>query len=129
MEQKRQRRRSRRSRKARASWQRHLSVQRSSGQSQAAYCRKHRLDPRYFSVWKGKLAREARGVSRHAGATPALVSVRIKRGAAAGPVEARANDLSSGLIVRLPNGVVLGARVDSGRACAVLLGELARLPC
>lgn len=129
MEQKRPRCRSRRSREARGSWQRHLNAQRSSGQSQAAYCRKHELDPRYFSVWKGKLAREARGAFRQAGATPALVAVRIKRGAGPEPVEARAKDVSSGLIARLANGVVVEFEVRGVGEMSTVLGELARLRC
>ena len=36
-------------------WQQHMAAWQASGLSQAAYCRTHDLNPRYFSVWKGKL--------------------------------------------------------------------------
>ncbi len=39
----------------RTGWQQHMAAWQSSGLSQAAYCRKHDLNPRYFSVWKRKL--------------------------------------------------------------------------
>ena len=39
----------------RACWAKHLAAQRKSGQSQAAYCRAQGLDPKYFTLWKGKL--------------------------------------------------------------------------
>jgi hypothetical protein len=34
---------------------RFAGAQRGSGQTQAAYCRTHGLDPKYFTRWKGKL--------------------------------------------------------------------------
>jgi hypothetical protein len=127
MDQKKQRKPSRREVAARKRWQRHLSAQPGSGQNQAAYCRKHGLDPRYFSVWKGKLAREARGVSGHV--TARLVPVHIRRAALAQPAELPVSDGSSALSVRLANGVVIDVQVSGARAIATLLGELARLPC
>lgn len=47
-----------------AGWRAHLEAQRASGQTQAAYCGARGLDPRYFSVWKGKLAGEKRSVGK-----------------------------------------------------------------
>jgi hypothetical protein len=49
-----------------AGWRAHLEAQRASGQSQVAYCRARGLDPRYFSVWKGKLAGEKRSAGKAA---------------------------------------------------------------
>ncbi len=46
---------SRRREDIRASWAEHLTAQRKSGQTQAAYCRAQGLDPKYFTLWKGKL--------------------------------------------------------------------------
>ena len=46
---------SRRSQVIRAQWQSHLDTQRSSGLSQATYCREHHLNEKYFSLWKRKL--------------------------------------------------------------------------
>jgi hypothetical protein len=39
----------------RAWWAEHLAAQRKSGQTQVAYCRAQGLDPKYFTLWKGKL--------------------------------------------------------------------------
>lgn len=124
MEQRKQRRPSRRSRSARAKWRRHIEAQRRSGEKQTAYCRARGLDPRYFSVWKGKLAKVAPVV-------PALVPVRIKRTAtvATASREAGKSDFSCTLSVRLPNGVVLEVQPTSAQAMTALLAELARLPC
>lgn len=124
MEQSNKRRPSRRSRSARAKWQRHIEAQRRSGEKQTAYCRARGLDPRYFSVWKGKLAKAAQVV-------PALVPVRIERTATMAAVssEAGESDLSCTLSVRLPNGMVLDIQPASAQALTALLAELARLPC
>ena len=39
----------------RAWWAEHLAAQRKLGQTKAAYCRAQGLDPKYFTLWKGKL--------------------------------------------------------------------------
>ena len=46
---------SRRREDIRAWWAEHLAAQRKSGQTQVAYCRAQGLDPKYFTLWKGKL--------------------------------------------------------------------------
>lgn len=46
---------SRRREDVRAWWAEHLAAQGRSGQTQAAYSRARGLDPRYFTLWKGKL--------------------------------------------------------------------------
>ena len=46
---------SRRREDIRAWWAEHLAAQRKSGQTQTAYCRAQGLDPKYFTLWKGKL--------------------------------------------------------------------------
>ena len=46
---------SRRRKDIRAWWAEHVAAQRKSGQTQAAYCRAQGLDPKYFTLWKGKL--------------------------------------------------------------------------
>lgn len=124
MERRNKRRPSRRSRSVRAKWRRHIEAQRRSGEKQAVYCRARGLDPRYFSVWKGKLAKAAQVV-------PALVPVRIK-GTTAVTTASREDgksDLSCTLSVRLPNGIVLDVQSASAQALTALLAELSRLPC
>jgi hypothetical protein len=128
MEGKKTRRLSARVQAARERWRRHVSAQRRSGKSQVAYCREHDLDPRYFSVWKGKLARAAHGSGvRHRGATATLVPVRITGTVA--PAEAPRSDARCELTARLPNGVMIEVRAGSAHALTALVGELARLPC
>lgn len=46
---------SRRREEVRTWWAEHLTAQRKSGRTQAAYCRARGLDPKYFTLWKGKL--------------------------------------------------------------------------
>ncbi len=46
---------SRRREDIRAWWAEQLAAERKSGQTQAAYWRAHGLDPKYFTLWKGKL--------------------------------------------------------------------------
>ena len=112
---------------ARERWRGHLAAQRSSGKSQVEYCREHDLDPRYFSVWKGKLSSPTGSKSfRHQGASATLVPVRIRRAA---PVTAARRDAVSTLSARLPNGVVVDVRASSARQLGELLGELSRLSC
>jgi hypothetical protein len=36
-------------------WEKHMAAWQSSGLTQAAYCRSHDLNPRYFNAWKKKL--------------------------------------------------------------------------
>jgi hypothetical protein len=38
-------------------WRSHVAAWRRSGGSQAEYCRRHNLNPAYFSFWKYELAR------------------------------------------------------------------------
>lgn len=49
--------RPRRSARIRAKWQQHITAQQVSGLTQAAYCREHGVDAKYFSLWKSKLAK------------------------------------------------------------------------
>jgi hypothetical protein len=57
------RRSSRRSTRIRAAWQRHIEAQQASGLRQSIWCREHGISPKYFSLWKSKLAK-ARTVGR-----------------------------------------------------------------
>ncbi len=66
---------SRRQADVRAWWRHHIGAQAASGLRQAEYCRDHGLDPKYFSLWKGKLARAAQqGDAAGAANDPAAVA-------------------------------------------------------
>lgn len=52
---------SRRREEIRAWWAEHLAAQRKSGQTQVAYCGARGSDPKYFTLWKGKLREAAVG--------------------------------------------------------------------
>jgi hypothetical protein len=54
-------RRYRRSANTRAHWKHHLAAQRTSGLTQAAYCREHQLCPKSFTGWKRKLTASPTG--------------------------------------------------------------------
>jgi hypothetical protein len=41
-------------------WQQRLNAQRSSGIPQTQWCRENGIEPKYFSLWKGKLAKWGR---------------------------------------------------------------------
>src|SRR5262249_37288216 len=76
---------SKRREEVRAHWRAHVEAQGASGQTQTAYCREHGLEPKYFSVWKGKLKRFAHSASTPPAVTAAtdsavqLVPLIIKR--------------------------------------------------
>jgi hypothetical protein len=55
---------SERDRAARAAWQRHLAAWRTSGQTQAAYCRRHGVNEQRFSWWKRRLEKQPPGPAR-----------------------------------------------------------------
>ena len=63
---------SRRREDVRAWWAAHLEAQRRSGQNQVAYCRAQGIDPKYFTLWKGKLHK------RRGAETPRLVPVQVR---------------------------------------------------
>src|SRR3974377_2467617 len=73
----------------RAQWQQHLNAHAASGLTQAAYCREHGLNARYFSVWKRKLCApiEVRG-SATAEAAPTFIPVFVKAARSALPAKA-----------------------------------------
>lgn len=64
----------------RTSWAEHVAAQRKSGQTQAAYCRAQGLEPRYFTLWKGKLQAPA------VASPPRMVPVVGAPGRAAGGI-------------------------------------------
>jgi hypothetical protein len=135
------RRPSRRSLQIRAKWQGHLSTQQASGLGQSVWCRQHDIDPKYFSLWKSKLAKSAALVTAPFGDSNstevALVPVTIRAPVAsrrAKPVT-QLMRLAAGAAtalsprVTLPNGIDLAFQLPSGQGLAALLAELAHLPC
>jgi hypothetical protein len=108
----------------RARWQQRLSAQQSSGIAQTQWCRQNGIEPKYFSLWKGKLAKAA---ARHELLDPIgaqLVPVTLRPNVAQG-----VPPTGLALTVTLPNGVSLSVDVPSAMSLAPLLRELAGLSC
>jgi hypothetical protein len=80
---------SRRREDIRAWWAEHLAAQRKSGQTQAAYCRAQGLDPKHFSLWKGKL--QATVVASAPRMVPVVVAPTAEPPASAMPETASAS--------------------------------------
>jgi len=108
--------RAQRSAEIRAKWAAHVAAWRGSGRRQSEYCRERGLDPKYFSIWKGRVER-----------APILVPVVVRAGAAVAATATTTDELA--LSVTLPNGVAVSFRLTSARALSLVLTELARLPC
>ena len=106
-----------------AGWRAHLEAQRASGQTQAAYCDARGLDPRYFSVWKGKLAGEKRSVGK-ASAPLRLVPLLVKNSSCG---SASPEPLSIQLSLR--NGLSVSLSLPSTVSLRSVLAELAQAPC
>jgi hypothetical protein len=110
---------------ARGRWRKHVAAQRASGQTQVAYCRAQGLEPSYFSMWKRKLAASVALAGTSASRSMRLVPLVVK------PVressEPRGEPISMHLTLR--NGLSVSMRISSLSSIAVLLNELAELPC
>lgn len=115
---------SRRSTEIRALWQQRVSAQRSSGIAQTQWCRQNDIEPKYFSLWKGKLGKLAATKESSASTNAHLVPVTLL------PNAVKVVPPSGlGLTVTLPNGVSLSFNVPDSLNVAPLLKELASLPC
>jgi hypothetical protein len=120
---------SRRREDIRAWWSVHLQAQRTSGQTQAAYCRARGLDPKYFTLWKRKSI-EGRAVAER-DEPPRLVPVvvRSERSALAPkPTDANASSTAVAIRLNLGNGLSLSLEVARGSIPA-LVRELASVTC
>jgi hypothetical protein len=96
----------------RAWWAEHLAAQRKSGQTQAAYCRAQGLDPKYFTLWKGKLRdAEMAGLPRM---VPVVVDPTVEPPASAMPKMASAS-------VVVPLRLLLGSGISLSRICSEVL--------
>ena len=111
--------RAQRSAEIRAKWAAHVAAWRDSGRRQSEYCRERGLDPKYFSIWKGRV-----------GGAPTLVPV-VVRARPAEPVVAATAGMADelALSVTLLNGISLNLQLASARTLSMVLAELARLPC
>jgi hypothetical protein len=111
---------------------------------QSIWCRQHGIEPKYFSLWKSKLAKAralaAEGISAPVSSNatrPAMVPVTIRSSGLSKlsrPVVRWAsldsiNATPLSLNVMFPNGIGLAFELASARALAPLLVELAHLPC
>ena len=123
--------RAQRSSEVRAKWGAHVAAWKATGGRQSDYCRAQGLDPKYFSIWKGRLERAApAGVAPPTADTAAtLVPVVIRASAPRRVIADRGSGEEVGLSVTLPNGMVLHFHVASAGALAPLLAALARLSC
>jgi hypothetical protein len=106
-------------------------AQRASGQSQAAYCRARGLDPKYFTVWKRKLAAcgapPARAPQGSASRPPLrLVPLVVKE---ASSTESSTATEPVSIHLKLPNGLSVSLQIPMLRMLPALLVELAQTPC
>jgi hypothetical protein len=105
-----------------ARWRSHREAQRASGQTQVAYCRRHGLDPRHFSVWKSKLKRAegtapaANGPTKGSGLR--MVPVVIRSGSGAGVVSH----------VGAPEPLTIHLQLSNGLSVSMTLAGVGRLP-
>ena len=105
-------------------WQLRVNSQQASGIPQTQWCRENGIEPKYFSLWKGKLAKLAAANGSTAAARAQLVPVTIR------PSAVKAASLSGlGLTVTLANGVHVRFDVPDTRHVAPLRKELAGLAC
>ena len=105
-------------------WQQRLNAQRSSGIPQTQWCRENGIEPKYFSLWKGKLAKLAAAKAVCVPTEAHLVPVTVL------PNAVKVVPPSGlGLTVTLPNGVSLSLNIPDSLHVAPLLRELAGLPC
>ena len=116
---------SRRQEDIRAWWAEHLAAQRRSGETQAACCRAQVLDPKHFTLWKGKLRDpEMAGAPRM---VPVVVAPTTEV-----PVPAMLErPISSSVVSRrrsLANGMSLSLE-SASPALLALVRELAGLRC
>ena len=116
---------SRRREDIRAWWAEHLAAQRKSGQTQVAYCRAQGLDPKYFTLWKGKL--QAIAVASAPRMVPVVVAPGAEPPASAIPETSSVSPVVS-LRLALGIGMSLSLEIAPGALPAVVR-ELARLRC
>lgn len=118
---------------ARAKWQQHVTAQQSSGQSQAAYCRTHGLNPKYFSLWKRKLRASigpAAAPADRAAITFVPVTVRAPAAGALLPSAPGGPEPAPAVLkATLANGVAVELALGSTEALVPLLSQLEQLPC
>ena len=105
-------------------WQQRLNAQRSSGIPQTQWCRENGIEPKYFSLWKGKLAKLAAAKAVCVPTRAHLVPVTVLPNAVSAALPS-----GFGLTVALPNGVSVSFNVSDLLNVAPLLRELAGLPC
>ena len=116
---------SRRREDIRAWWAEQLAAERKSGQTQAAYWRAHGLDPKYFTLWKGKL-RDAEMAG-----LPLMVPVVIASATEPPVPSMLGKPISSSVVslrLALGNGMSLSLEIAPSALPAVVR-ELARLRC
>jgi len=112
-------------------WRNHLQAQRESGQTQAAYCRTHGLDPKYFTRWKGKLRLGRGTVVPGSRARLVPVVIRSERAASRSVTcesSLRSTDVPMRLNLNLGNGMSLSLEL-AARELPALVRELVSVRC
>ena len=114
-----------------ARWRSHREAQRTSGQTQVAYCRTHGLDPRHFSVWKGKLKRAEATALAASGTTKGsglrMVPVVIRSGSGTVSHVGAAEPLT--IHLQLSNGLSVSMTIAGVGPLPSVLEHLARAAC
>ena len=115
---------SRRREDIRAWWAEHVAAQRRSGQTQAAYCRAQGLNPKYFTLWKGKL--QATAVASAPRMVPVVVAPAAQLPVSGMPETASTAAVMSLVSLRLSlgNGMSLALEIGSRRAACGGAGAL-----
>ncbi len=123
---------SRRREDVRTWWSQHLQSRRTSGQTQAAYCRARGLDPKYFILWKRKLlgGRTAAAQDEPQRLVPVLVQSERSSLTPTTPAAEASNLPGAVVAIRLTlgNGMSLSLPVAAGALLAVVR-ELAAVRC
>ena len=110
-------------------WRNHLQAQTESGQTQAAYCRTHGLDPRYFTRWKGKLRPNRGKVVRGSSVRLVPVVIRSER-ALSGPATCESSSTPTAVPIRLNLGNGMSMSLElAARELPALLRELVSVRC
>lgn len=95
-------------------WENHIHAWQDSGSSKARYCREHKLKYHQFIYWIAKLCPPSRPIKNVISQAPKFLPVTIEHQA-----------VSSGLHIKLPNGVIIsGITLDSVAVVGALMAQL-----
>jgi hypothetical protein len=120
-------------RSSRFRWQQHIDAQVGSGLSQAAYCREHQLNEKYFSLWKGKLRKVTTSAVADVtsiGLIPVVVKNASKTNAeCSAPTTSVSPSIYIDMKLTFPNGVAMELRLPNETVLLPFIIQLIQLPC